>query len=246
MNKDAKFFVRRQLRKIDTKYDKESYAESIKMKQVKTDFIKFIPFSVFIIVPGAELLLPAWLMIFPNSIPSQFLSDDARKKQFNMQMEKRSAAAEKLKYILPKYVYDLEKDPNVAEGDKKRLRELKHAFRSKNLLPTDLLQFRDLFTKYIQLKHFSPTALLHMAHFMGLTPVTGLNTLNNILRVFKVKIPLEAPGVKILTRMVLTRELKLYFNQLRKEDELMSFEQVEKFKPENLDYICYRRGIEIN
>jgi hypothetical protein len=64
-------------------------------------------------------------------------------------MEKRRAAAEKLVYILPKYVYDLEKDPNVAETDKKRLRELKHAFRSKNLLPTDLLQFRDLFTKYI-------------------------------------------------------------------------------------------------
>ena len=103
------------------------------------DFIKFIPFSVFIIVPGAELLLPAWLMIFPNSIPSQFLSDEARKKQFNMQMEKRRAAAEKLVYILPKYLYDLEKDPSVLEEDKKKLRELKHVFRSKNLLPTDIL-----------------------------------------------------------------------------------------------------------
>jgi hypothetical protein len=80
LNQDAKFYVRRQLRRMDSKFDKESYAENIKMKQVKTDFIKFIPFSVFIIVPGAELLLPAWLVIFPNSIPSQFLSDDARKK----------------------------------------------------------------------------------------------------------------------------------------------------------------------
>lgn len=34
---------------------------------------------------------------------------------------------------------------------------------------------------------------------MGLNPVTGLNTINNILRVFKVKIPIEAPVIKYLT-----------------------------------------------
>lgn len=34
------------------------------------DVIKFIPFSFFIIIPGAEILLPPYLMVFPNSIPS--------------------------------------------------------------------------------------------------------------------------------------------------------------------------------
>jgi len=67
---DFKFFVRFQKRKIDYKYDKPSYKSDIKLKQVKSDFIKFIPFSLFIIIPGAELLLPAWLVVFPNSIPS--------------------------------------------------------------------------------------------------------------------------------------------------------------------------------
>jgi hypothetical protein len=40
---------------------------------------------------------------------------------------------------------------------------------------------------------------------MSLNPVTGLNTINNILRVAKVKIPIDAPVVKYLTRMILTR-----------------------------------------
>jgi LETM1 and EF-hand domain-containing protein 1 len=79
---DFKFYVRFQKRRYETKYDNESYSEDIKLKQVKSDFIKFIPFSIFIIVPGAELLLPAWLVVFPNSIPSQFLSEEARYKQF--------------------------------------------------------------------------------------------------------------------------------------------------------------------
>jgi LETM1 and EF-hand domain-containing protein 1 len=51
--------------------------------------IKFIPFSLFIIIPGAELLLPAWLVVFPNSIPSQFMSDDAKSQQFKKMTERR-------------------------------------------------------------------------------------------------------------------------------------------------------------
>ena len=81
---------------------------------------------------------------------------------------------------------------------------------------------------------------------MSLNPVTGLNTINNILRVAKVKIPIDAPVVKYLTRLILTRELNLYFNKLRKEDELMSFEHVENYSEEELNLICYRRGIEIS
>lgn len=52
------------------------------MRQVKIDVIKFIPFSFFILIPGAELLLPPFLMVFPNSIPSQFMSEEARAKKF--------------------------------------------------------------------------------------------------------------------------------------------------------------------
>ena len=43
----------------------------------------------------------------------------------------------------------------------------------------------------------------------------------------------------------MVRELNLYFTRLRKEDELMSFEQIDKFNEEELNFICYRRGIEI-
>lgn len=43
----------------------------------------------------------------------------------------------------------------------------------------------------------------------------------------------------------MVRELNLYFTRLRKEDELMSFEQIDQFNEEELNFICYRRGIEI-
>ena len=86
---------------------------------------------------------------------------------------------------------------------------------------------------------------MHISHFMSLNPVTGINTINNLLKPFKTKIPIDAPGVKILTKLVLTRELNLYFKNLRNEDVLMSFEQVDNMTEDELNFICYRRGIEI-
>lgn len=59
--------------------------------------------------------------------------------------EKRKMAAEKLIYILPKYLYNLEKDESVDKEDKEKIKRLKDMLRSENVLPTDLLQFRELF-----------------------------------------------------------------------------------------------------
>lgn len=81
---------------------------------------------------------------------------------------------------------------------------------------------------------------------MSMTPVTGLNTINNLLRILKVKIPIDAPIIRKFTKMILTRSLNLYFDKLRKEDELMSFEVIEKFSEEDLNRVCFKRGINIS
>jgi hypothetical protein len=81
---------------------------------------------------------------------------------------------------------------------------------------------------------------------MSLNPVTGLNTINNLLgKTFKVRIPIDAPVIQFFTRMIITRELNLYFNKLRQEDVVMSFEKLDQLTVSELDFICYRRGIEI-
>jgi len=54
------------------KYETQSYSEAKRIREVRLDLFKFIPFSLFIIIPGMELLLPVWLIIFPNSKPSQW------------------------------------------------------------------------------------------------------------------------------------------------------------------------------
>lgn len=62
--------------------------------------------------------------------------------------ERRTKAAEKLIYLLPKFLYSLEKDESVDVTDREAIKRLKHILRSENVLPTDLLQFRYLFSRY--------------------------------------------------------------------------------------------------
>lgn len=62
---------------------------------------------------------------------------------------------------------------------------------------------------------FRTKTLMHMANFMSISPVTGLNTINNILRLFKTSIPVDAPFIHVMTKMLVARELNMYFRKLR-------------------------------
>jgi LETM1 and EF-hand domain-containing protein 1, mitochondrial len=44
-------------------------------QRIMYDFGKFLPFSLFLIIPGLEVLLPLYLMLFPNSIPTWYIFD---------------------------------------------------------------------------------------------------------------------------------------------------------------------------
>ena len=69
-------------RKFNYKYNKVDPMEERKIRQVREDVFKFIPISIFLIIPGLEILLPPFLVIFPNSLPSQFISEEARLQKF--------------------------------------------------------------------------------------------------------------------------------------------------------------------
>ena len=47
-------------------------ANSLQLKRTTTDLLRLIPFSVFVLIPFMELLLPVALKLFPNMLPSTF------------------------------------------------------------------------------------------------------------------------------------------------------------------------------
>ena len=56
-----------------------------------TDLFRLVPFSMFLIIPAAELALPLALRLFPNMLPSTF--QDSLKAEENMKRELQSRIA---------------------------------------------------------------------------------------------------------------------------------------------------------
>lgn len=69
---DTKFYMNLRKSKNPTEF---TIGEFLKSKQIKMDLVKFLPYSLFLTVPFMELLLPPYLLLFPNSLPSQFLTE---------------------------------------------------------------------------------------------------------------------------------------------------------------------------
>ncbi|KAL4810224.1 LETM1-like protein-domain-containing protein [Aspergillus unguis] len=58
-----------------------SRREHRQLKRTVTDLGRLIPFSMFVIIPFAELLLPVALKLFPNLLPSTYEGKSAREKK---------------------------------------------------------------------------------------------------------------------------------------------------------------------
>lgn len=56
-----------------------------------SDLFRLIPFSMFVIIPMMEFLLPFALRLFPNMLPSTF--QDSLKSEENMKRELKSRIA---------------------------------------------------------------------------------------------------------------------------------------------------------
>jgi len=88
--------------------------------------------------------------------------------------------------------------------------------------------------------------LSSIAHFMSLEPLTGFGIINNLLGILRLNIPLHLPVVRHIAKQILLRELNMYFARIRKEDESLSFDRLEEYSEEDIDSICFRRGIDID
>merc|ERR1712013_871807 len=69
-----------------------SRRENRQLVRTVSDLFRLVPFSVFIIVPFMELLLPVALKLFPGMLPSTFTSADDRENKM------RRALKAKLEY----------------------------------------------------------------------------------------------------------------------------------------------------
>jgi hypothetical protein len=70
-----------------------SRRERMQLIRTTTDIFRLVPFSIFIIVPFMELLLPVALKLFPNMLPSTFQDTLKEEETLKKELQMRLAVA---------------------------------------------------------------------------------------------------------------------------------------------------------
>ncbi|CAI9108437.1 OLC1v1008026C1 [Oldenlandia corymbosa var. corymbosa] len=196
-----------------------SRRERQQLTRTTADIFRLVPFAVFIIVPFMEILLPVFLKLFPNMLPSTFQDkmkeEEALKRRLNAKMEYAKFLQETAKEMAREV-------QNSRSGEMKKTAKDLDEFLSKvrrgaGVSNEEILGFAKLFNDELTLDNISRPRLLTMCKYMGI----------------------KAFGTDAYLRFMLRKKLQ----SLKKDDKLIQSEGVDSLSEAELREDCMERGI---
>lgn len=193
-----------------------SRREHRQLVRTTSDLFRLLPFSVFIIVPFMELLLPVALKLFPGMLPSTFQTDNEK--------EDKMKKALKVKLEMAKFLQKTLDDMSVTSKghSSQSAKEFADFFTKvrtsgEQASNKEILKFSKLFEDEITLDSLSRQQLAALCRVLEIQP---LGT-NNFLRF----------------------QLRLRLRQLAADDKLIMKEGVEVLSASELQQACRSRGM---
>lgn len=224
--------------------------EKHKMTTTKIDLMKMIPFSFFIIIPGAELLLPLCLYLFPNMVPSSFISKTKEEKNIIHLLDARNVYADAIHQYMLKQLRE-QKDESI-ENFNRLLR-----FNPQNLSKKICIEYHDFFPKYFGFAKMDHLTLINVCRLLTMEPWTGFKVFGKLLfdPYYKIRGWLNKKPYKDIwapdnivsstfSKYLLILQLKMYLKRIREDDYLLLVEDIREIEQENLIKCCRERGIE--
>eukprot|EP01134_Creolimax_fragrantissima_P002130 CFRG2130T1 len=182
------------------------------------DIFRLIPFSVFIIIPFMEFLLPVALKLFPNMLPSTFNSksqkDEKQLKQLKIKLE--------MAKFLQDTVEDLAKKSSSQKGDDGSVSDFSDLMSristtDNNVSTAELLKFSKLFEDELTLDNLDRPQLVALCRMLN------LNTYG--------------------TLALLRFQLRTCLRQLSADDVMIMHEGIDSLTVDELQHACAERGM---
>ncbi|CAI9773904.1 unnamed protein product [Fraxinus pennsylvanica] len=196
-----------------------SRRERQQLTRTTADIFRLVPVAVFIIVPFMEFLLPVFLKLFPNMLPSTF--QDKMKEQ--EALKKRLNARIEYAKFLQDTVKEMAKEvQNSRSGEIKKTAEDLDEFMNKvrrgaGVSNEEILGFAKLFNDELTLDNVSRPRLVNMCKYMGIRPY----------------------GTDAYLRYMLRNRLR----KIKEDDKMIQAEGIESLSEEELRQACRDRGL---
>lgn len=192
-----------------------SRRENRQLKRTVQDLGRLIPFSVFIIVPFAELLLPVALKLFPNLLPSTYEGQTSREAKASTLRTTRKEVSDFLQRSLKETGLPVTSATIQREEFTTFFRKL----RSSAETPTDedVIKACQIFRDDLTLDNLSRPQLVSICRYMS------LNTFG--------------------TDNMLRYQIRHRMRQIKRDDRQISYEGVDSLTSGELQTACASRGI---
>ncbi|XP_053822277.1 LETM1 domain-containing protein LETM2, mitochondrial isoform X2 [Vidua chalybeata] len=153
-----------------------SSRERRRLLRTCADLFRLVPFLVFVIVPFMEFLLPVFLKLFPEMLPSTFETESKKEEK---QKKKLSAKLELAKF-LRETIAEMAKRNKADTAQGKQFSFYLHELPAGGRQPStqEILRFSELLEDELTLEHLERPQLVALCKLLELQP---LGT-NNLLR----------------------------------------------------------------
>ncbi|ROV99417.1 hypothetical protein VSDG_03937 [Cytospora chrysosperma] len=185
------------------------------LQRTVQDLARLVPFSAFVIIPFAELLLPVALKLFPNLLPSTYEDQKSKDKKATILRAGRKEVSDFLRQSIKETGLPL----SVAKTHKEEFANFFRKVRATGEKPTeqDVIKVCKAFKDDLTLDNLSRPQLVSMCRYMN------LNTFG--------------------TDMMLRYQIRHRMRQIKRDDRAISYEGVESLTVAELQMACASRGI---
>lgn len=191
--------------------------ENRQLKRTTQDLVRLVPFSMFILVPFAELLLPFALKLFPNLLPSTYESGAEREKKNKKLRKTRGSVSNFLKQTVNEsgMVFPVVTSPE----QKEQFAEFFVKVRSNVETPSHemLVNVARMFKDDVVLDNLSRPQLVAMAKYINIHPY----------------------GTNVMLRYSIRHRMR----QIKRDDRAIDYEGIESLSNKELSSACAARGI---
>uniref|UniRef100_A0A7S3GSB9 Mitochondrial proton/calcium exchanger protein n=1 Tax=Spumella elongata TaxID=89044 RepID=A0A7S3GSB9_9STRA len=196
--------------------------ERIQLIRTSTDIFRLVPFSVFVIVPFMELLLPFALKLFPNMLPSTFQdslkAEESMKKELQMRLAVAKFMQESLEQMAEKKKSSKSTGSDQdASGAQEVIDFVEKARQGEPIPKESVMRIAKLFQDELTLANVGRPQLVSMCQYMGL----------------------QAYGADSFMRFQLRNKLRM----LQDDDRRILWEGIDSLNTLELRDACRERGM---
>ncbi|KAK9291393.1 hypothetical protein L1049_019340 [Liquidambar formosana] len=196
-----------------------SRRERQQLTRTTADIFRLVPVAVFIIVPFMEFLLPVFLKLFPNMLPSTFQDKMKEQEALKRRLNARIEYAKFLQDTVKEMAKEVQ---NSRSGEIKKTAEDLDEFMNKvrtgaRVSNDEILGFAKLFNDELTLDNISRPRLVNMCKYMGISPF----------------------GTDAYLRYMLRKRLQ----RIKEDDKMIQAEGVESLSEAELREDCRERGL---